>query len=29
MLLEADAPAFLKAQDVQWLGVDADGILAS
>ncbi len=27
MLLEADAPAFLRAQGVQWLGVDAQGAL--
>jgi hypothetical protein len=27
MLLEADAPAFLDTQGVQWLGVAADGTL--
>ena len=27
MLLEADAPAFLESQGVQWLGIEADGSL--
>ncbi len=29
MLLEADAPAFLERQGVQWLGIEADGSLRS